>query len=227
MGIDFNAAEEQGTGSGAVPEDSIVMLVASCRSPKAGKEGSCDPLFSKSSTGYEYLDMEFEVMSKTHEGRKIWQNMMLFYTGAATEKSAQAINISMRTLRAIIEASRKIHPKDATPAAVKARTMSAWSDLNGMMFPVVVGCEWGKPGGDGKRYLNNTIKRIITPDDERYEKVYAAPGQELLSDKPLPPEPAAVPPVAAAAAWAAPKTAAPAQASMPGVNATPKPAWAK
>lgn len=225
MAVDLNTADEQGSGAGTIPEDSIVIVVAEIRPPKAGKEGTSHPLFCKSSSSpYEYLDFEFTVVSTKFKDRKIWQNFMLYYTGTATEKSSQAISISMRTLRAMVEAARKINPKDATPAAVNARIISDFSDLNSMMFPIVVGCEWGKPNAEGRRYLNNTIKRIVTPDDERFAKVFADPGGIILSDKPLPTEPPAPAPAGSAKpTWAAPPPKAAAAAS----GGMPRPAWAK
>jgi len=231
MAVDLNQAEEQGSGAGPIPEDSVVIVVAEIRPPKAGKEGTTHPLFCKSSSsGYEFLDFEFTVVSTKFKDRKVWQNYMLSFVGTATEKSNQAISISMRTLRAMVEAARKIHPKDATAPATTARIINDFSDLNGMLFPVVVGCEWGKANSEGKRYLNNTIKRIVTMDDERFAKVFADPEGAIDSGKPLPPEPAAAASAAAKpAAWAAPaaKTAAPAQGAMPGFSGTTKPAWAK
>jgi len=229
MAVDLNQAEEQGSGAGPIPEDSVVIVVAEIRPPKAGKEGTTHPLFCKSSSsGYEFLDFEFTVVSTKFKDKKIWQNYMLSFVGTPTEKSNQAISISMRTLRAMVEAARKIHPKDATPPATAARVINDFSDLNSMMFPVVVGCEWGKPGEGGKRYLNNTIKRIVTPDDERFAKVYADPEGAIVSDKPLPAEPATAATAAVKPAWAAPaKSATPTTAPLPGVNATKKPAWAK
>ena len=231
MTVDLNQAPEQGTGAGPIPEDSVVIVVAEIRPPKAGKEGTTHPLFCKSSSSpYEYLDFEFTVISTKFKDRKIWQNFMLSFTSnAPTEKSNQAIGISMRTLRAMVEAARKISPKDASPAATAARIINDFSDLNAMLFPVVVGCEWGKPNNEGKRYLNNTIKRIVTPDDERFAKVFADPEGAIISDKPFPPEPATAAAGSAKPTWAAPAaTKAEAKtAPLPGVNATPKPAWAK
>lgn len=229
MPVDLNQAEEQGSGSEPIPEDSVVIVVAEIRPPKAGKEGTTHPLFCKSSSsGYEFLDFEFTVISSKFKDRKIWQNYMLSFIGAATEKSNQAISISMRTLRAMVESARKISPKDASPAATQARIINDFSDLNGMLFPIVVGCEWGKANAEGKRYLNNTIKRIVTPDDDRFAKVFADPEGVILSDKPLPAEPAAAP-AAAKPAWAAPtkKAEPPTTGTLPGVVTTTKPAWVK
>jgi hypothetical protein len=234
MAIDLNDAPEQGSGAGPIPEDSVVMVTAQIRPPKAGKEGGVHPLFCVASSGYEYLDFEFTAVN----GRKMWQNFMLHFTKAPTDKSNMAISISMRTLRAMVEATRKIGPKDTSPEATKARIINDFSDLNGMMFPVVVGVEWGQQNQGGKRFLNNTIKKIVTPDDPRYEKVWSTDQGILLSDKPLPPEPEAGTPAGGPKpAWvdpkAAPKPTDPAkpaeaaQGTIPGVKQTTKPAWVK
>jgi len=237
MAIDFNEAPEQGSGAGPIPEDSVVVVCAEIREPKAGKQGTLNPLFCKASSGYEYLDFEFTVISPKFKDRKIWQNFMLGYTKTETEKSKQAISISMRTLRAMVEAARKISPKDTSPEATNARKINGFADLNAMLFPVVVGCEWGNPNDSGRRYLNNSIKRIVTPDDERFEKVFDNPDGCLLSGKPLPPEPE----VGASAggpkpAWGKnaaepaktePAKAEAAQGTIPGVKQATKPAWVK
>jgi len=223
MTIDFNQASEQ--SQGAIPEDSIVIVCAEIRPPKPDKQGTMHPLFVRSSTSeYEYLDFEFTVISTKFKDRKIWQNFMLAYTGTQTEKSNQAISISMRTLRAMVEAHRKISPKDASPTATKARIINDFSDLNSMMFPIVVGCEWGKTGDSGKRYLNNTIKKIVTPDSDQFAKVFDHPEGALISNKPLPAEPSNVP---AKPTWAAPAQSKESTGSLPGVAATGKPPWAK
>jgi hypothetical protein len=238
MGIDFNEAKEQGSGSGPIPEGSVVVVCADIREPKAGKQGTINPLFCAAPSGYEFLDMEFTVISPKFKDRKIWQNFMLGFTKTATEKSQQAISISMRMLRAMVEAARHISPKDTSPTATKSRIIGDFSDLRSMLFPVIVGCEWGKPGSDGKRYLNNTITRIVTPDDERFDQVFADPEGCILSGKPLPAEPEAGAPAGGPKpAWvdpkAAPKPADPAkpaeaaQGTIPGVKQATKPAWVK
>jgi len=231
MGIDFNDAELQGSGAGPIPEDSVVVVVAKIREPEAAKQGTLNPLFCKAASGYEYLDFEFTVVSPKFKERKIWKNMMLGFTKPATDKSKMAISISMRFLRAMVEAARHISPKDTSPEATKARIIDSFTDLNAMLFPVVVGCEWGNPNKkDGKRYLNNTIKRIVTMDDERYDRVFEDPDGCILSGKPLPPEPEAGAPAGGPKpAWVKeePKKDEPKQAEIPGVKTANKPAWVK
>jgi len=211
--IDFNGAELQkdGTGAAAVPEDSNVTFKLTIRPPKAGKEGTLHNLFCKSSKGNEYLDIEFEVVGGNFAGRKVWQNFTL-------AGSDQAAAISMRTLRAIIESARGIKPDDASPAATAARQLSDWMDMNELIFLAKVGVVVEQNQKDGKHYINNTIKKIITPDMAEYM------AGEAITDKPLPPLPAegAAPAATTAAptqAWAAPPAAAaakPAGGPMPG-----------
>lgn len=228
--IDLNNAEEQGTGGkGAIPEDSIIPFKMTIRPPKAGKEGTMHPLFCKSGKGNEYIDVEFEALG-SYEGRKIWQN----FTLAGSDTAAK---ISMRTLRAIVESARNISPKDASPAAAAGRQLSDWADFNSMTFLVKVGVVVEQSQKDGQYYVNNTIKRIITPDDEEYQ------GGEFISDKPLPAVPApgealaaksATGPAAAAGpAWGNAAPSGPAPTAPPtGTTAAkpagsnPVPAWA-
>jgi hypothetical protein len=162
---------------------------------------------------------------------------MLHFNKTPTEKSNQAISISMRTLRAIVESTRRISPKDTSPEATKARIINDFSDLNGMMFPVVVGVEWSQQNQSGKRFLNNNIKKIVTPDDPRYEKVWSTDQGILLSGKPLPPEPEAGAPAGGPKpAWVKgdpepaktePVKTEAAQGTIPGVKQATKPAWVK
>lgn len=216
--IDFNSAEIQSEGHGAIPEDSIIPFTVHLRAPKAGKEGTKHPMFSRSSKGNEYLDVEFEAQG-TYKGRKVWQNFTLY-------GSDMAAKISMRTFRAIIESARGIAPSDASPQAAEGRKLSDWSDLEGMTFLAKVKCVVEQSQKDGNWYVNNEIKRVITPDDgEDYTQ------GEFISDKPLPtvPEAGAAPaaaakPAATATAWGASAAAAPTTpAAKPQGNV---PSWA-
>lgn len=223
--IDMNSAEPQGAPSaGAIPEDSIIPFKMTIRPPKAGKEGSQHALFCKSSKGNEYIDVEFEALG-SFAGRKVWVN----YTLVGSDTAAK---ISMRTLRAIVESARAIPPSDSSPQATAGRQLSDWYDFNGMTFLAKVGTVVEQSQKDGNWYINNTIKRIVTPDDEEYQ------FGEKITDKPLPPIPDAsqasakpAPTAATAApAWGAPpagSTAPPAVApAVAKPAAGPVPAWA-
>lgn len=214
--IDFNSAELQTEGgAGAIPEDSIIALKMTIRPPKAEKQGSQHPLFCRSPKGNEYIDVEFEIQG-TYIGRKIWQNFTLY-------GSDQATKISMRTLRAIVESSRGIKPSDASPQAAEGRKLSDFADFNGMVFLARVKCVVEKSPKDGNYYVNNEIKKVITPDDDEYL------AGEFISDKPLPTVPevgeSSSQGAAASQSWGTPtaNTAMPPQQSPP---AQGMPSWA-
>lgn len=224
--IDFNNAEIQTEGTGsAIPEDSIVPFKMTIRPPKAGKEGHTHNLFCRSEKGNEYIDVEFEVASGQFAGRKIWQNYTLV-------GSDQAAKISMRTLRAIVESARGIAPSDASPQAAAGRQLSDWADFNSMTFLAKVKCKVEQSQKDGNYYVNNEIKKIMTPDDEEYAR------GEFISDKPLPtiPDAGAKPAATSSAAAAGPAWGAPAPSGVatkpvsdnaPKTAGAPVPAWAQ
>lgn len=208
--LDFNTAGHQTDGNAsAIPPDSIVPMKMSIRPPRAGKEGTQNALFCRSDKGNEFIDVEFEVGGQ-FAGRKIWDNFTLF----GNEK---AIQISMRTLRAIIESARQINPQDASPQASAARQLSDWSDFNGMVFLARVKCVVEQNRKDGNHYVNNEIAKIITPDMPEYQI------GEVITDKPLPTIPdASAKPAGPAAGpggfgtFGAPATAAQATTATPG-----------
>lgn len=199
--LDLNEAEGQSEARGAIPPESIVLVRLNLRTPKAGKAQGQYPLLTRASTGMEYLDCEFEVVSGTYTGKKMWDNLNIMGT-VSTDNQRKSVDISKRMLRAIAEAVRGIDPKDASPSAVQARHLQSFEQLQGVMFGVKVGVE--KPMA-GDRYVNNNIKRIITPDHEYYANVMQ--GGEFISDKPIPEIPQAA--GGPSPSWAAPGTQAP------------------
>jgi len=219
MAIDFNAADEQRESAGAIPAGSMVKVRLTIRQPEAGFVGS-DPMLKLSKKAdCEMLDCEFEVVSGQFATRKIWNNYIVDGVSTGHKKAGQ---ISMRTMRAIVEAMRGISPKDTSPAATQGRRIAQWSDLQGAEFGVAVGVDQPKPGD---RYVNNTIKRILTADDEQYQAIMA--GGEIITDAPIPEIPQASA-ATAAPGWAAPKAtpAAPAQGTLQAPStAAPKTAW--
>ena len=217
MAIDFNAADEQRESAGAIPAGSMVKVRLTVRPPQVA--GS-DPMLKLSKKGdCEMLDCEFEVIAGQFATRKIWNNYIIDGVSDGHKKAGQ---ISMRTMRAIVEAMRGISPKDQSSAATQARVIAGWSDLQGAEFGIVVGIDQPKPGD---RYVNNTIKRILTADDEQYQAIMA--GGESITDAPIPeiPQTSAA---TAAPAWAAPKAApaVPTQGTLQApTSAAPKAAW--
>jgi len=198
MAIDLNQAEEQREARGAIPPKSKVLVKLNIRPAKEGFEGSA-PGLTTARSGMEYLSCELEVLAGQFKGQKIWNNYNV--QNASTDGQRKAIEISMRSIRAMVEASRNINPKDASPTAKQARLLNEWTDLDGIYFPVVVGCEVSTPNAQGTRYVNNTIEKIVTPDQDDYAMLME--GGEVITDNPLPKIPEA------------------------GESAPPSPAWGK
>jgi hypothetical protein len=223
--IDLNQAEEQreSTGGKCAPPDSIVMVQMTIRLPKAGAEGSA-PMLTRAQSGLEQLDCEFSVIAGTYQGAKWFDRLSV--GNAHTEGQKKAVDIAMRTIRAMVEASRNISPKDVSQQATQGRVLQSWEELNGVYFPAKLDAVVSDPNNQGKRYINNKIKRVVTPDmAEEYYHVWN--GGEIISDKPLPEIPAETAP--AKPSWAAPAPApqaAPmaAPASAPFPHAAPAPA---
>lgn len=210
--IDLNQAEEQrdGTGSKACPPDSIVMVQLILRRPKAGSEGSM-PMLTRAQSGLEQLDCEFVISGGAYGGAKWFDRLSV--GNAHTEGQKKAVDIAMRTIRAMVEASRNINPKDASPQAAQGRVLQSWEELNGIFFPAMLDAVVSDANAQGKRFVNNKLKRVITPDRaEEYAHVWN--GGEIISDKPLPEIPATE-------ANAKPNWAAPAPAPAPGHQAAP------
>ena len=223
--IDLNQAEEQreGTGGGkAAPPDSIVLVQLIVRQPKSGSEGSM-PMLTRAQSGLEQLDCEFVVAQGTYQGAKFWDRLSV--GNAHTEGQKKAVDIAMRTIRAMVESSRGINPKDASPAASQQRVLQSWEELNGIYFPAMLDAVVGDANSQGKRYVNNKLKRVITPDKAE-EYALVCNGGEIITDKPLPEIPATE--ANAKPNWAAPAPApqaAPQAAPMaPPVAAAPRPA---
>jgi hypothetical protein len=190
MGINFNEAPEQKVGGGGpIPPRSVVKVAMKIRQPSQQKAHAQSHMITVYKTGLIGLDCEFVVSDGTFEGCKVWENIFL-------RPQFQEINLSRGQegichrgdglLRAIIEAARNIQPTDTSQPATQARMINDWADFDGMAFGIMVGVDTPKPGD---QYINNTIIRVITPDQDEYQTVMA--GGEIVSGKPIPEIPAA------------------------------------
>ena len=116
MSIDLNQAGEQQTGSSLViPPKSKVQVQLSIIYPEAGRAGASAPELTRAHSGLEYLATKLTVTRGTFAGKVIYQNYNL--AGAQTTGQQKAIDISVRSIRAMVEASRGVSPKDSSPTA--------------------------------------------------------------------------------------------------------------
>lgn len=214
--IDLNNEEKQSAAFQPIPPNSRVLVKLCINYPEDMRRGSEYPLTSSRNSPLEYLATSLEVLSPSFKGQKIRHNFNL--SGASTDGQTKAVNISRKQIRALVEANFGIHPDDSTPQATQRRRLNAWTDLDGMTFPVVVDCEVSNT--NGKKYLNNTLKAVVTMEDADFATLRN--GGESITDQPLPDtssNPQAMP-ASPAPSWAAPQQSAPAQSA-------PKPGWAQ
>ena len=237
MSIDLNNAGEQQTGSSLViPPHSKVQVQLSIIYPEAGRAGSSAPELTRAHSGLEYLATKLTVTRGTFAGKVIYQNFNL--ANAQTTGQQKAVDISIRSIRAMVEASRGIRPKDNSPTATQARKLQRWSELDGLTCFIVVDCEQSQPSHNGKVYINNRLYSVVTIDDPCYQQL--TQQGEIISNEPVPevqqttaaapaPRPSwvAQQPASAASslspAWGQPAPAQ--QPATPLQSAAPTPSW--
>lgn len=183
MSIDLNTAGEQQTGSSLViPPHSKVQVQLSIIYPEAGRAGASAPELTRAHSGLEYLATKLTVTRGTFAGKVIYQNFNL--ANAQTTGQQKAVDISIRSIRAMVEASRGIRPKDNSPTATQARKLQRWSELDGLTCFVVVDCEQSQPSHKGKVYINNRLYSVVTIDDPCYQQL--TQQGEMISNDPIP-----------------------------------------
>jgi hypothetical protein len=167
MPYDYGDAAPQ-TSFDLIPKGTLCKVILNIRPGQYGEDG----YLTKSKSGFEYLSMEFTVLSEPYARRKIFQNVGM---GGTTEGHEKAAEISRPLLRGILESSRGIKTDDESERARKARRINSFKDLIEMEFAAEIGVEKGKDGYDDK----NNIKRTITPEHDQYSKIMN--GESVIS----------------------------------------------
>lgn len=162
--FDYNTAEKQ-QGS-LIPEGSIVPLQLKIR-PKGASFAGMGPndagLFKETNDGTAYMiDVEYTVLGGEFAKRPGWE--MICAKGNGSEGHNVWENIARTKIRAILESSRNIDPKDDGPEAMAKRQIQGFMDLQGISFTAIVGIE-SQEGYDDK----NTFKPV-TPDMDGYRQ---------------------------------------------------------
>ena len=167
---DFGNEENQKVG-GAIPAGSSVKVRLTIRQPDLKYRHGDFVL--RSQKGLLGLDAEYEVLSGTYAGRKIWENIWLpkaHQQIKLEDGQCKACNMGGARIKAIIGAHRNTDTN---------YQINSLFDLNGMIFGIVVGLA-KEPNSKG--YWNNTVARIITPDMPDYMAVMK--GAEIITDGP-------------------------------------------
>ena len=160
MPMDFNNAEKQRSG-GLIPKNTIVPVHMTLRPGGHGDGG----WLKRSKAGDSLmLDAEFTVIEGEFARRKFWS---LFTTDGTTDGQKKAVDITRSRIRAMLESARGVKPTDESDAAVAARQINSYGDLDGLRFLAVVGIEEGKDGYEPK----NVFVAAVTPDRKDWSQL--------------------------------------------------------
>ena len=183
--LDFNNEEHQKDRNyGPVPSGSKVLCTLTVESPKYAANDN--EYVSVTKGGLRGLWVKITVVSGTYEGVSWYETLWLprgMQKITLTEGQATACNMAGSKIRAIIEAHRRVDPHDTSPQASRKRNISDWLDLSTMEFPARLGIDKEPYEKDGKTYWNNTLGKVITPDQKEYAELMN--GGEIITDGPI------------------------------------------
>jgi hypothetical protein len=206
--FDFNSAEPQRGFSGElIPENTIVLVVATIR---PGQEGPGGYLKANNDRSCLMADFEFTIDGGEFDRRKVWGLMV---TAGETEGQQKAAAITRSRLRAMLESAHGILPSDNSAPAVARRQVAGWEAFDGLKFCARIGVEKGglkdkTAGPNSERWPDKNVVYPVTPEDERY----ISPGAQNARGAPR--------------ASVAQTVAAASKPATNGANGAAKPAWA-
>jgi hypothetical protein len=158
--MDLNSAEAQ-TEFGLIPNNTIAKARLTI---KPGNDFS-DSFLTRSKNGDSvFLNCEFTIMEGQYVRRKIFDKIGI--SGSDTW-----VNMGKARIRAIIESSKNINPKDMSEAAMAARKINSFDELDGLEMLIKIGVEHDR---NGVYQDKNKVASIITPDSEVYKTYTAA-----------------------------------------------------
>jgi hypothetical protein len=159
--FNFNNAGPQ-RSSDVIPEGTIVAVQVKIKPGGIGPGGWEKAANSGGSVG---LDCEFTVFEpEPYAGHVIYQRMTL---EGPDQGHMKAGKITYEFIRALIESAKGLLPNDKSEAAVKARDVTGWHEINGLCFLAKVDVV---PPRDGYR-AKNTLFEVITPDKQAWRKL--------------------------------------------------------
>jgi hypothetical protein len=106
------------------------------------------------------LDCEFIILEGPFAKRKVFDKIGI-------KGSDTWINMGKARIRAILESAKNINPKDMSEAALAARKMTSFEELNGLDVVVKIGIESDKGGVYQDK---NRVILIITPEHISYKE---------------------------------------------------------
>lgn len=113
---------------------------------------------TKSKSGAVYLNSEFTVLEGKYARRRVWSLI-----GLHSPKGSEWMNIGRHFIKSIVNSARGISAKDNSEAAIIARRISSFAELDGIEFVARI-----DEFIDSKGNHKNEIKTAITPDCKEY-----------------------------------------------------------
>ena len=163
--LDLNDAELQQEYS-LIPVNTIAKarLVI-----KPGNHFSDSMLTGSKNGDSSYLNVEFIILEGQHAKRKVFDKIGI--TG-----NDVWINMGKSRIRAILESSKNISPKDISESAMTARKIGSFDELNNLDVVIKIGIESDRNGVYGDK---NKVAGIITPDNRMYAEYMNGIGNDI------------------------------------------------
>jgi hypothetical protein len=153
--MDLNSAEAQ-TEFTIIPANTIAKARLTI---KPGNDFS-DSFLTRSKDGNStYLNCEFVIMEGQFVRRKIFDKIGI-------SGSDVWVNMGKARIRAIIESAKNINPKDMSEAAMTARKINSFGELDGLEMIIKIGIESDRSGMYPDK---NKVASIITPDHKFFQ----------------------------------------------------------
>lgn len=177
---DFSNAEQQEDRGAIIPHRTPVKVVLKIRpgSHDDESQGWTGGYATRNErSGSVYLDCEYTIIGGKYNKRKVWSLIGLY-----TPKGDKWGNMGRSFVRAMLESARGINPDDASEAAMAARRISGFGDLNGLEFAALVEVEKAEPGSgyDDK----NKIQTVIPVTHKDYASLMAGTAPASQSSPP-------------------------------------------
>lgn len=187
--LDFNTAPAASTGSGSndvIPDKTVAPVIVRYLGQEPTRAGDA-----------MRVQLEFTVLAGTYARRRFWDSLMV--AGNGTPGHNKAVEITMRTVRAMLEGCYGIAPTDSSANAQAIRRLTDWSDLDGLEMPVKIKVDNFDP--DKPR---NKLMAVCTVGSADYtsaqglgwnpkSKIFTAAQGGPAVDIPFEPAPAAAP----------------------------------
>lgn len=171
--FDFNSAAEQ-SAFDLIPRGTLVAVRMTLKpggfdEPAMGWTGGYAT--KSDTTGSVYLNCEFVVLDGEYVRRKLWSRI-----GLHSPKGPEWANKGRTFIKALLNSARGVLPTDNTPAALHARRILSFAELDGIEFVGRVDWEKDKNGD-----YDNVIKTAITPDHADYPALAQALGKARVT----------------------------------------------